>query len=579
MRARPRAPLALALVLLAQAGGCLKIPAGDLPVAPGTGPEDPGDKATLAWPGKPPDQLYRPGEVRAFVLMQAGKAIGTSWGRYEGPAPGEPGRFRFATRVELVPPARPGAGPSEPLRSLGELVVDARGAVVRGLERSKAAELRFERAGEVLRFTSGREREEVTYRDGDAAMAFSAVFHEELMFGLRRLAEGELAWRLVSLSGSMPTEWTATLSQPDADTPGVAVVKTSLGEQIHLRDGRIERIEISADDVEILTPARPPPWPDWQIEGPTVLTYSPPAGATFTRREVELPGRPGEPALFGELLIPAGKPPRPGLLFLSSTGQQDRHGFAGPPPVDLGSHQITDALAEAGFVVLRFDDRGYGASAEGPVSYLGQLEDSRRALRTLLVQDEVDPDRIALVGHGEGGWKALALATEDPGVRALALLAAPGRAYEAVLRAQAELALQSVPPQLRGEARTAQEKTLLALKTGREVPPELARQALWIREILQVDPDALIAAQKVPILIAQGDKDFEIDPDKDAAELGRLARRHKKRAELKLYKDLDHLFKREPGESSPSRYLDPTRRVDTAFLSDLSTWLTGQVKR
>jgi pimeloyl-ACP methyl ester carboxylesterase len=133
----------------------------------------------------------------------------------------------------------------------------------------------------------------------------------------------------------------------------------------------------------------------------------PPPGATFTRREVELPGQPGEPTLAGEVLIPAGKPPFPAVLFLSSTGQQDRHGFAGPPPVDLGSHEITDALAQAGMVVLRFDERGFGSSADGPISYLGQLEDARRGLRTLLVQDEVDPDRIALVGHGEGGWKAL----------------------------------------------------------------------------------------------------------------------------------------------------------------------------
>ena len=571
-----RAPALLALLL---ASGCLKIPADEPLSAPGEGASGQERKAIVSWPGKPPDRLYRVGEVRAFVLMQSGKAIGTSWGRYEGPVPGEPGRFRFSTRVELTPPARAGAGPQEPLRSAGELILDARGAVVRGLERSRAAELRFERVGDLLRFTAGRERDELAYRDGDAAMAFSAIFHEELMFGLRRLAEGELAWRLVSLSGSMPTEWSGTLSLPDPSVPGLAVVRTSLGEQIHLREGRIERVEIKADDVEVVAPARPPPWPTWEIEGPPVLTYSPPADATFARRELELPGQPGEPALVGEVLVPPGKGPRPGALFLSSTGQQDRYGFAGPPPVDLGSHAITDALAQAGFVVLRYDERGHGASAEGPVSYLGQLEDARRALRTLLVQEEVDPDRIVLVGHGEGGWRALTLAREDRGVRAVALLAAPGRPYEAVLSAQAERALESVPPQLRSEARSTQARTLQALKTGREVPPELAAQALWIREILQVDPGGLIADAPVPLLIAQGDKDFEVDPEKDAGELARLSKRHKRRAELKLYRDLDHLFKREPGESSPARYLDASRRVDPAFLGELQAWLMNHVKR
>lgn len=573
MRARPHA---LALLALTLAGGCLKIPAEDSKYPTGTKGQV--EKDMLSWPGKSPDQLYVQGQPRAFVIMQTGKKVGTSWGRYEGPVAGEPGHFRFATRIELQPPGPEGSKPREPLRSAGELILDERGALVRGFERSSAAELRFERQGDALHFNAGRERDEITYRDGDAFMAFSAIFHEELMFGLRRLQAGELAWRLVSLSGSMPTEWTATLTIPDPETPGVALVKTSLGELLHLRDGRIERIEIAADDVEIVAPVKPPPWPEWEIGGPPVLTYSPPPGARFTRREVELPGKTGEPALAGEVLLPPGKGPHPAALLLPGTGQQDRFGFAGPPPVDLGSHDITDALAEAGFVVLRFDERGFGASADGPISYLGQLEDARRALRTLLVQDEVDPDRVVLVGHGEGGWKALTLAGEDPNLRAVALLAAPGRPYEDVLRAQGDRALLAVPPQLRADARKSQDKTMQALRSGRDVPPELASQALWVREILRVTPEALLAAGSAPLFIAQGDKDFEVDPGRDAQELASLAKRRKRKAELKLYRDLDHLFKPEPGDSTPSRYLDPARAVDPAFLGDLTTWLLGQVK-
>lgn len=565
-----------AALLLLLGSGCLKIPAGES--AQGPGSEEQVARNRLSWPGKKPGDLYRVDEARAFVIMQAGKSIGTSWGRYEGPVAGEPGHHRFATRIELIPPKADGSK-GKPLRSAGEVILDDAGRLVRGFERSDAAELKFARQGEALVFQAGRERDEIAYREGDAFMAFSAIFHEELMFGLRRLAEGDLAWRLVSLSGSMPTEWSAKLTIVDPDHPASALLKTSLGEQIHLRDGRIERIEITGDDVEILTPAKPPTWPDWQIAGPPVLSYSPPPAAAFTIRPVELPGQPGEPKLAGEVLVPKeGKGPRPAALFLSSTGQQDRWGFAGPPPVDLGSHAITDALADAGFVVLRFDDRGFGESDDGPVSYLGQLEDARRALRTLLVQDEVDPDRIVLVGHGEGGWRALTLSAEDKGVRAVALLAAPGRPYEAVLRAQSEAALASVPPAMRGEARKSQQKTLMALKTGQDVPPELAAQALWVREILQVRPEDLLAATQVPLLIAQGGKDFEIDPNADPQELARLAKRLRRKAEVRAYPDLDHLFKREPGESTPTRYLDATRPVDPAFLAELSTWLMGQVK-
>ena len=572
----PRVPVRAALFagLLA---GCLRIPAGEAPPA-APGAEDVAPAAALAWPGKPPGELYAVGEVRVFELMQSGKKIGTSWGRYDGPLAG--GLHRFSTRVELTPPqtapntATPGA---EPLRSVGEVILDARGDLVRGFERSRAVELRFERSGDSLVFTSGRDREELGFRAGTAFMAFATMFHEELMFGLRALKEGDLAWRLVSLSGSMPSDWTATLTVADASAPTVAVLRTSLGEVIHLRDGRIERVEVSADDLEVIVPARPAAWPTWMIDLPASLTYTVPAGATFTRRELELPGQPGEPKLVGELLIPAGKGPFPAALLLSSTGQQDRHGFAGPPPVDLGTHEIGDALAQAGLAVLRYDERGFGGSGEGSISYIGQLEDARRGLRTLLVQDEVDPDRVAIVGHGEGGWKALQLAGEGRGVRAVALLASPGRPYEEVLRAQAAATLESIPPELRPEAKKTQERTLTALRTGRGVPPELERTAPWIREALQVDPDALVAGVEAPLWIAQGEKDFEVDPGKDSSALARLARKHKKKHTVQLYPQLDHLFKPEPETSAPARYLAPGRPVDKKFLADLVTWLSGQL--
>src|SRR5690606_28707783 len=118
-------------------------------------------------------------------------------------------------------------------------------------------------------------------------------------------------------------------------------------------------------------------WPTFTIEGPRRLEYAMPDGAAFTRRPVELPGKEGEPELAGEVLVPStGTAPFPGVLFLSRMAGEDRFGFAGPPPADLGSHEIHDALADAGFCVLRFDERGTGESERGDASYAGQLEDA-----------------------------------------------------------------------------------------------------------------------------------------------------------------------------------------------------------
>ncbi|MCA9718180.1 MAG: alpha/beta fold hydrolase [Myxococcales bacterium] len=566
---------------LAPAAGCLKVPDTDA----GSTPEEQTttrETAREVWPGKPPGALYVPGEVRSFDIYREGKLVGRSHGRYEGPVEGAKDQHRFSTRVELFPPdTPPEQRDAQASRVLGEIVVDARGDLVRGFERSAAAELEYRREGDALVFTSGRVREELTYRDGTAYMSFWTFLHEELMLGSRALTEGELSWRQVSLSRVTPNEWAASVQLPEDAAPGAAILRTNLGERVEWRGGRIHRIEIDAERVEIKEAGAA--WPEWTIDAPIELRYSPPADARFTIRPVELPGRPGEPKLFGELLVPEGRSaarPGPAALFLSSNGRQDRYGFAGPPPVDLGSHELTDALANAGFVVLRFDERGQGESEDGELTYLAQLEDARRALRTLLVQDEVDPDEVGVIGHGDGGWRALALAREGRKLKALALLSSPGRPYEEILRHQATGMIDRLPPEMREQASEEHDRVIQALKTGRAVPPGLLEQASWIREALRVRPDELIAAIEpgCALWISQGDKDFEVDPQTDPAALLRHIRRSRKKATFKRYPSLDHLYMHEDERSTPERYLVPGRHVDAQFLEELAAWLKGALR-
>lgn len=570
MTAVPRVALVGALALVVP-GGCLSVPsAGDGPSAPG---DEVVSRPPVAWSARTPGELYARGEVRAFEMKQGGERIGTSWGRYVGPEPGTPEHHRFETRIELEIPGRR-------VRSTGRLVLDERGHLVRGYERSEAAELVFERKDDtiVIALGDGSRADEIGYapeRDDAAVMAHAAILHEELMFGLRELPEGELAWRLVSLSGGPPQAWSARVRILDRTEPVTARIETSLGEAITFRGGRILSIEASGSELEILE-IPDAKWPAWTIEGPKQLRYAPPPDATFSLREVELPGASGEPMLWGEVAIPnAGTGPFPGVVFVSSTGREDRHGFAGPPPVDLGSHEITDALASAGFVVMRFDERGRGKSAPGEASFDGQVEDARRAYRTLLVQPEVDPDRIVLIGHGEGGLRALAVAAgRGPTIRGVALLATPGRPYREVFLHQAEATLSRLPPTLRKDALEQQESMLDAIASGKEAPPELRDQAQWIREVLAFRLEPLVAQIDGALWLAQGGKDFEVDPKADLSALVGIVRRRSKPYRVARYPDLDHLFKHEPGQSSPTRYLETDRRVDATFLADLVAWAT-----
>ncbi len=569
----------LVIAIVGLCSACLTAPPlADAPGGPGSEATDAATAAKRVWPGVSPSAAYPVAQTRAFEFVQADRRIGRSWGRYMGEVPKEPGHHRFETRIELELPGRPA------LRSAGELILDDAGALVRGFERSDAAELSFVRDGDTLRITDGHEEQQVGYAPQEtptAVMAHSAILHEELLLRLRPLEVGELQLQLLSLSGGIPAQWTAQIREED----DAVIVETNLGERITLREGFIQSIVVEASDLSI-TPVVET-WPDWEIAGPRRLTYAPAADATFQRREVEIPGMAGgtaggtreAPTLAGEVLLPPGEGPHPAVLWVGTTGREDRYGFAGPPPVDLGGHEITDALAQAGFAVMRFDERGRGGSEPGPSTFIGQVEDAKRALGLLLVQPEVDPDRVVLVGHGEGGLRVLMLAANLPtGVVGVALLGSPGRPYREVFLEQAESGLGELPPELRAGAAAQQQKMVDAIEGDTEVPPELEGEAQWLREMFAVRPVKLLARVKAPLLVAQGGKDFEVDPDKDPLALRRAAKLAKLDVELRRYPKLDHLFKLEPSVSVPERYLEPGRHVDETFIGDLVAWALARVR-
>lgn len=530
--------------------GCLKAPPSGTEIEQ---PEDEESETGIVAPARALVELYAVGELRGFEYTQSGQLIGRSFGRYEGPVERK-GRtlHRFSTKIELLPPG------GDPLHVASELLIDPSCDLVEGWERSMAAELRFAVVPDqrVLAIEADAglpevQTAELGYEPGTAFMGYMSTLHEELMLACRELNHGANEWRLISLSAGRADPWSATIERQGK----TVVLDTSLGEEIWLEEGRIVRVEVPDDEL-VITPMAHPRWPEWEVTGPKSLTYEKPADATFAIREVELPGAADDPVLRGEVLVPDaavhGPGPYPGVVFLGGSVSADRYGFAGPPAVDLGYHEITDALANAGFVVIRYDERGVGQSEDGPPSWVGQRSDARRAFRTLLIQAEVDPDRILAIGHAEGGWRALSLANERPQeIVGVALLATLGRSYRQLFSAQPDI--------------------LAALESGEGLPAKLQPMAQWYGEILVEDPDALIFRAHVPLWLAQGGKDFETDPIKDLSALTAAARKYKKAFEAEKFPDLDHHFKHEPGTSSHTSYLE-ARPVDREFLGELVKW-------
>lgn len=306
---------------------------------------------------------------------------------------------------------------------------------------------------------------------------------------------------------------------------------------------------------------------------------------------IEIPATStGAPKLGGELVLAAegsmdgGSGRRPAVLFLAGAGPQDRYGFVPDSGVDIGSHELHDGLARAGFVVLRFDDRGVGASGIGDdptPGFFDLVDDGRRALAVLASRPEVDAREIIVIGHGEGALQASILAAERVRgangrkypIAGLVLLAGPGRNLRELVYDEIRASLAGRREgEIRAIVQRAQQVHDAAL-AGEDLPASSEGARRWMVEAFAEDPLARLAKVRAPILALQGGKDFQVSPERDFEGIAALiGERGAKGSAAELLPGLDHLFKYEPGVSTPGHYADLRRRVDRGVIERVVGW-------
>lgn len=101
-------------------------------------------------------------------------------------------------------------------------------------------------------------------------------------------------------------------------------------------------------------------------------------------------------------------------------------------------------LSEAGYACIAFDYKGWGSS-DGPANRLdphGRVWDSFAALTMLADRDDVDADRIGVLGWSYGGATAIWLAATDPRIKCAAAVVTigNGRRWMESVRSDEEIA-------------------------------------------------------------------------------------------------------------------------------------------
>jgi alpha-beta hydrolase superfamily lysophospholipase len=295
--------------------------------------------------------------------------------------------------------------------------------------------------------------------------------------------------------------------------------------------------------------------------------YSAPPGAPYSAEEVRVPSAPGV-VLAGTLTRPLGLTVRvPAVVTISGSGPQDRDSF-----LPLGSgyrlfRQIADTLGRSGVAVLRLDDRGTGESTGSYAAATVQdlAADVQAAVRFLRARPEIDPDRIALVGHSLGGVVGPLVAASDARVAALVLMAAPAEPRGIVLE-QNRLAIAATTGLTPSQRDSIMRRVPAMLDSMSAASPAFA-------SFLSHDAKATARRVRTPVLVMQGSTDSQI-PAAQAGLHERFLRDAGNRSvTVRHFTDRNHLFLQDPDGSFAGYGRLPSMRVDTEVLGVLVDWL------
>jgi len=222
----------------------------------------------------------------------------------------------------------------------------------------------------------------------------------------------------------------------------------------------------------------------------------------------------------------------PAVVLVGGSGPRDRDELVSGVPI-LG--QLAGAIANAGFAVLRYDKRGIGQSGgrTESASLADFAEDVRAAVKMLSDRKDIDPKRIAVIGHSEGGAIALLAASKEKRIAAVGLLEAHGTSGADLILAQQKRALDrmTLTPEEKQAKIDLQKRVNEAVVSGKgldQLPPEIRRQAdnMEFQSLLSNDPAKVMPDVKQPLLIVQGSLDTQVEPY-NADRLEALARKRK----------------------------------------------------
>lgn len=446
---------------------------------------------------------------------------------------------------------------------------------------------------------------------------------EGLWTGSLELQGGQELRILFNISTGPEGSPTATMDSPDQGVSGIPV------EKVIYKDGNL-RLEVTAirgsfegalkEDGTALEGE----WKQSKLVLPLVLTrigekpeirreQDPVKPYPYDEEEVVYENEEAGVKLAGTLSTPRTEGPFPVVLLITGSGPQNRdEEILGHRPFLV----LSDYLTRQGIAVLRVDDRGVGGST-GNFSRSTTEDfagDVLAGVEYLKSREDIDPEKIGLIGHSEGGLIAPMVAVNSPDVAFIVLMAGPGLTGEEIIRLQSRLIAEAdgVPAETSARNDALLKDIFSVLKeeendttAGEEIRglitdmvenlSEEEKQysgytdetldaevrslvSPWTRYFVTYDPKPTLMKVECPVLAINGEKDLQVPPEENLAAIEEaLEAGGNEDYTVKELPELNHLFQTAQ-TGSPSEYATIEETMSPAAMELIGDWILEQTR-
>lgn len=310
--------------------------------------------------------------------------------------------------------------------------------------------------------------------------------------------------------------------------------------------------------------------------------YEPPAHAkpdSFREREV-LVGT-GEWAVPGTITVPVGNGPFPAVVLVHGSGPHGRDETLGP---NKPFRDLAWGLASQGIAVLRYEKRTKEHAAkfvsvkESMTIKEETIEDALAAVSMLRNTEEIDAEKIFVLGHSLGGMLIPRIGMLDPNIGGFIVMAGSTKPLEDVILMQISYIFS-----LDGTISESEKAQLeeIKLQVARVKDPKLSAMTpstdlplgippkYWL-DLRDYNPPEVAKNLKQPILILHGKRDYQVTMENFQG--WKMSLSSRKNVKFKIYPKLNHLFIEGKGKSTPAEY-QMAGHVAEIVINNIANWI------